>query len=388
MPPTESDAAAYATTSETDFYEILGVTATDTSESVLRKAYRRQSLKWHPDKNPSPEAAEKFHLLTIAFDVLSDPATKAAYDNAINARMAKKRRSEAFDINRRKMQEDLESRENMAKRTKMDAEDAEEKFKAQLSRLQEEGARLRRKREEAMKAAAQAEGEEEESSTEEKNDINLPVSRFSELDRTIRVRWRRKGDGEKIDRQELQRIFSRFGKIDDCVVVNKAASKTGEKEKKFKTGLLVFESIVGAHAAVHDSLSTKGEDFKSFKDVVWASGKEPDISNLPSSASSSGKHKPARVSPPKQTSWTPPNVGAKSNTKSGSSRAPSFASFSTAMGGSKQSPFAKSASADNSDYESITLMRMRAAEKAKIEAQIRKQEEEEAAVVEATGNDT
>lgn len=361
MPSTESEAASYATTSSTDFYEILSIPTTETSPSTLRKAFRKQSLKWHPDKNPDPAAAEKFHLLSIAYDVLSDPGTRAAYDAARNARLAKKRRSEAFDLNRRRMQEDLERREGNAKRAKTDGEDAEEAYRRQLAKLQEEGARLRRKREEALRTAAQ----EAESSGEEQQ---VPggggaSSRFTELDRTVRIRWKRRGN-EGLGAERVCALFGRFGAVQDCIVPADAAPKPGEKEKKLKTALVVFESIVGAHAAVHDALA--GGEFGVFKDVAWAGGKEPDISHegtpdpAPKPQSSTSAPSPAYAASRKP--WAPPAPSAKGKT-------PSFASFS-------KKAAAEPAGVQSTDYESITLMRMRAAEKARIEADIRRQEEQ------------
>jgi DnaJ family protein C protein 17 len=370
MPPKETDAAAYATTSETDFYEILGVPADSILDSALRKAFRKQSLKWHPDKNPSPEAADKFHQLTIAYDVLSDPATRAAYDNARIARLAKKRRSEAFDLHRRKMQEDLESRENRAKRTKIDTDDEEAKFRVQLAKLQEEGAKLRHRREGALRQAAQDNEDQQQHEAEKSSDT---ASRFSELDRTVTVRWRRKGPGEKLDEAALLRLFARFGKIQDCIV------KEGGKDKKYQNGLIVFDSIVGAHSAVRQTLDSEDEAFKVFKTVTWASGKEPGLNGesllpppMPERPSLPRVRGPPRaLSTPME--WNPPAPVQK---KDGPHCAPSFASFtSVAVGTPKDSPLSKSEAAQSPDYESITLMRMRDAEKRRLEAEVRKREE-------------
>jgi molecular chaperone DnaJ len=63
-----------------DYYEILSVerTATDTE---IKTAYRKLAMQYHPDRNPNnPEAEEKFKACSEAYQVLSDPDKRAAYD--------------------------------------------------------------------------------------------------------------------------------------------------------------------------------------------------------------------------------------------------------------------------------------------------------------------
>lgn len=63
-----------------DYYEILEVQKTATAAEI-KKAYRKQALKYHPDKNPGDkEAEEKFKLAAEAYEVLSDENKRSQYD--------------------------------------------------------------------------------------------------------------------------------------------------------------------------------------------------------------------------------------------------------------------------------------------------------------------
>ncbi|MDR2353706.1 MAG: J domain-containing protein [Deltaproteobacteria bacterium] len=64
-----------------DPYKVLGV-AKDTSANDVKKAYYKLAQKYHPDKNPGDKVAEeKFKEISSAYDILSDPQKKSAYDN-------------------------------------------------------------------------------------------------------------------------------------------------------------------------------------------------------------------------------------------------------------------------------------------------------------------
>ena len=64
-----------------DYYKILGVNK-DASQDDIKKAFRKLSIKWHPDKNQGSKDAEaKFKEIAEAYEVLSDPKKREEYDN-------------------------------------------------------------------------------------------------------------------------------------------------------------------------------------------------------------------------------------------------------------------------------------------------------------------
>ncbi len=62
-----------------DYYEILGVSR-DADKEELKRAYRRLARRYHPDVNKEPGAEDRFKEINRAYEVLSEPETKARYD--------------------------------------------------------------------------------------------------------------------------------------------------------------------------------------------------------------------------------------------------------------------------------------------------------------------
>lgn len=64
---------------EQDYYAVLGVSR-DAGADEIKKAYRQAALKYHPDRNKSPDAEGKFKEAAQAYEVLSDPEKRQRYD--------------------------------------------------------------------------------------------------------------------------------------------------------------------------------------------------------------------------------------------------------------------------------------------------------------------
>lgn len=75
-----------------DYYAIVGVPQ-HASQDLIKRAYRRLAQRYHPDVNESPDAEERFKELREAYEVLRDPAKRAAYD-----KNAKHTRTPAYQI--------------------------------------------------------------------------------------------------------------------------------------------------------------------------------------------------------------------------------------------------------------------------------------------------
>lgn len=151
MSDNNRDLEDLARSSTEDFYELLGVPF-DANEAAIKKAYRKASILYHPDKNPgNKDAADRFIYLGWARDILMDEKLKGEYDRARTRRREKILQDELLDGQRRRMKEDLERREregkdfaqSLKRKRAEDMSEAEKKVQ-ELQRLAEDGKRRRK----------------------------------------------------------------------------------------------------------------------------------------------------------------------------------------------------------------------------------------------------
>lgn len=244
-----------------DYYELLAIPAT-ASEAEIRRAYRKTSLLYHPDKvKPTPENLEKFQLLQTAISVLTDAAEKVKYDQTREAKQRRLAETAALESRRRKMKDDLEKREgnttgmtsavNGTKRTWSDRE-LEIKRIAEENRKRREAAVLQKTQE----AQARTQAEEQPSES---------------IDRSVKVRWIKEAEGLEIDQEALEETFP-AGDVENVLVLKDKKRRIEGRDKKVMLGtaVIVFKSLAIAKRVVAQG------PWEGIESVGWAAEKEPD----------------------------------------------------------------------------------------------------------------
>eukprot|EP01134_Creolimax_fragrantissima_P000815 CFRG0815T1 len=276
-----------------DYYATLGVDFRSTDKEI-QKAYRKKALKFHPDKNKSESAVKIFHDLSVAYELLSDPHARAAYDQVIAARKAKELRDSKLDDKRKKMKLDLEAREAAARRPKhtfssnMSEADAEKALQKEISRLRAEGSdRLRKMQDDILVTTASttnvfspahSSGEAISSAK-----ANTKIQTNEDVkDKRVKAKWSKKTNTEYlIDESIVRKVFCHFGRLGNVVVL---AHK--------RSALIEFESTGSARSA----LAADSESIKPFSCSSFSTSTAATTTNTPL-APSSHRHEPAFAQP-------------------------------------------------------------------------------------------
>lgn len=185
-----------------DYYAVLGI-GFDASQDELRKAWRAAQKQWHPDRNPTPEAADKIRQVNAAWEVLGDPERRAEYDSAyfsIRARIAEEQRrareAERLERERRERlrQQELERKMRAEAEARRRVQEAEDRRKAEEHRRKAEEQRERKRQERAL-AAKRAEAVAEARRRAAEEDKRDRERRRREEKQTEQARKREERDG-------------------------------------------------------------------------------------------------------------------------------------------------------------------------------------------------
>eukprot|EP00281_Chroomonas_sp_CCMP1168_P028194 CAMPEP_0206244462 /NCGR_PEP_ID=MMETSP0047_2-20121206/18172_1 /ASSEMBLY_ACC=CAM_ASM_000192 /TAXON_ID=195065 /ORGANISM="Chroomonas mesostigmatica_cf, Strain CCMP1168" /LENGTH=259 /DNA_ID=CAMNT_0053669687 /DNA_START=20 /DNA_END=796 /DNA_ORIENTATION=- len=217
-------------------YKVLGLEFGATPAEI-KKAHKKLALKWHPDKNKGdPTAETKFTEIQEAYEVLQDDKAREAFDNLMKAKKQKEAKHEEMNKQRRAEVSKLEEREAAAAQKSADVGSAQRRYQAELERLREASKNV------LAQAAEKRKAEREQQQDAVLNKVNeaeasqrRQVEIQTELTRTVRVKWPKKG---ALHGPALEAMFAVFGGVESVVALK-------------KSGMVVFTSDVAAANAAH-----------------------------------------------------------------------------------------------------------------------------------------
>ncbi|KAF8366780.1 dnj-22 [Pristionchus pacificus] len=229
------------------------------SEAEIAKAYKKQCLKWHPDKNRNneEEASKRFILAKEAFELLFDKTARADYDRkkeGERVRDEKQRaRMEKADGDRKRFMEDLERREKeFEEQRKRKSQDGRPKTAADKKREEERAKESFDEIRRRLEREVNEEIKEQQETFRRVRDEHAAAAAAAVKPRpSLRVEWR----GGDYDDKQLRNMFRRYGKI---------AAVTGillKKNGKGKMCVVEFESGENAWGAELEN-GREGERFK------------------------------------------------------------------------------------------------------------------------------
>lgn len=241
-----------------DLYALLGIEE-KAADKEVKKAYRQKALSCHPDKNPdNPRAAELFHQLSQALEVLTDSAARAAYDKVRKAKKQAAERTQKLDERRKKVKLDLEARERQAQAQAQGEDEEEERrstrtLEQEIERLREEGSRQLEKQQKLMQEQIRQEREQRlRGKAENPEGKGTPK---------LKLKWKCREDGSKggYSREVLLRLLQKYGQVLNLVLSSKKAG----------TAVVEFATIKAAELAVQNEVGLVDNPLK----ISWLEGR-------------------------------------------------------------------------------------------------------------------
>ncbi|KAF8837200.1 DnaJ-domain-containing protein [Paxillus ammoniavirescens] len=272
-------------------YKLLDISQ-EATDAEIRTAYRTRSLKVHPDRNRNdPNAAQKFHALTVASTLLLDPLRRLALDAQLRLAEAKKARFASYDNKRKALVTELEEREREFKKARQEKAKEKAAREGENDRVKEAGRRMREERERQREELARAKLEEARIDAEEEaTDTDAPPP-MGPYDTTIRVKFTLSAFPSLSTASALASHLRRFGEIDEGAVVlsikpkkpskkkkaqlqDKGADEEGKGEgEKLVNAVVPFAQISSAFGAISSGPTLKERGME----VSWVGGSEPPI---------------------------------------------------------------------------------------------------------------
>uniref|UniRef100_H3B8T6 DnaJ homolog subfamily C member 17 n=1 Tax=Latimeria chalumnae TaxID=7897 RepID=H3B8T6_LATCH len=227
----------------------------------IKKAYRQKALTCHPDKNPdNPRAAELFHQLSQALEVLTDAAARAAYDKVRKAKKQAEERTRKLDDKRKKVKLDLEAREREAQAEKKEEEEIwiTRTLEEEIERLREEGSRQLEEQQKLMQEQIRLEREQRPRGLQE------GIGSDSRVTPKLKLKWKcNKDDGLNggYSQDVLLRLLQKYGDVLNLLI----------SSKKKGSAIVEFATVKAAALAVKNEAGLTANPLK----VSWLEGEPP-----------------------------------------------------------------------------------------------------------------
>ncbi|XP_066539773.1 dnaJ homolog subfamily C member 17 isoform X2 [Hoplias malabaricus] len=266
-----------------DLYALLGVEGTAT-EKEIKKSYRQKALTCHPDKNPdNPKAAELFHQLSQALEVLTDAAARAAYDKVRAAKKQAEERTRRLDDKRKKIKLDLEARERQAEAEAQKVEEFKisRTLEEEIARLREEGSRQLQEEQRLIREQIQREKE----GRLQTNSTHTGTSQQGNKNTTpkLKLKWKCKKDDDTnggYSQEFLQRLLQKYGDVLNIVI----------SSKKKGSAVVEFATVRAAELACKNETGLTGNPLK----MAWLEG-QPETAPTAPCHTASGIFSPSMV---------------------------------------------------------------------------------------------
>ncbi|XP_043999225.1 dnaJ homolog subfamily C member 17 [Gambusia affinis] len=241
-----------------DLYGLLGIESSATTKEI-KKAYRQKALTCHPDKNPdNPKAAELFHQLSQALEVLTDAAAKAAYDKICAAKKQAEERNKKLDDKRKKIKLDLEARERRAEAQSQEEVQITRTLEEEIARLREEGSRQLEEEQRLIREQIQREREAQSGSYIQRGG---EIYSQSNVTPKLKLKWKCKKDDELnggYSQDILLKLLHKYGDVLNVII----------SSKKKGSAVVEFSSVRAAELAVKNESGLSGNPLK----ITWLEG--------------------------------------------------------------------------------------------------------------------
>ncbi|KDN52845.1 DnaJ-domain-containing protein [Tilletiaria anomala UBC 951] len=411
------------------------------SETDVKSAYRKLSLKLHPDKRrdvDSVQASAEFHRLQLAYELLCDPSKRQAAEKQAAQDAAARARRGTYDGKRKAAADDLDRREDEDRRRRKAQAQAEVDLARKLQQIQEENKRLKeeaqRKRDEALRdppaqlAAVPPPTTQVQEKSGDEVTTDYGNSAFSQppigpLDTTVVVKFptdqsfnltglsdpMQLVSADSLGKSDFknmtplgQALSASFGPLEALAIhPPKLRKKTGKLASEMSAAAM-FTTIDAAYAAVSAGQQLNARGLLADCWIGWASAtSKGNRSSNSGGADENGDRFPNAANEPARIRWMRekgilPNLAgvplSSPLTNGGSGQAPASEVSAAATKASRPtasfsfSPFSISdasntagatASKLGDGYESITLMRLREAERRRLETEILAREQAE-----------